>query len=89
MTAQELEQIKKTPVLLAERAKMNPGRVTGQEYRPQKASKYIRLIVDSDHAEEPLQRRSTTGAFMLGNHCDGLLGNAQRLCHQEQASTTS
>eukprot|EP00971_Amphidinium_carterae_P132215 2619062-Amphidinium_carterae.1 len=39
-------------------------------YRPQPPPAFVRVIVDSDHAGEPLRRRSTTGAFtMLGNHC--------------------
>eukprot|EP00971_Amphidinium_carterae_P342433 6481738-Amphidinium_carterae.3 len=39
-------------------------------YHPQPAPQYVRVIVDSDHAGEPLWRRSTTGTFtMLGGHC--------------------
>eukprot|EP00971_Amphidinium_carterae_P000455 9447-Amphidinium_carterae.1 len=39
-------------------------------YKPQPAPTCVRVVVDSDHAGEPLRRRSTTGAFtMLGGHC--------------------
>eukprot|EP00971_Amphidinium_carterae_P101340 2005708-Amphidinium_carterae.1 len=39
-------------------------------FRPQSPPQFVRVIVDSDHAGEPLRRRSTTGAFtMLGGHC--------------------
>eukprot|EP00971_Amphidinium_carterae_P188190 3735417-Amphidinium_carterae.1 len=37
---------------------------------PQNAPQFIRVIVDGDHAGEPLQRCYTTGAFtMLGQQC--------------------
>eukprot|EP00971_Amphidinium_carterae_P135940 2693676-Amphidinium_carterae.1 len=117
LTAQESEEIDKTPVLLGDRAKqyrslvmriayLSQDRVDLLEsvrhmasrmkdpregdwvrvqrvgsfllrhpclvtvHGPQSTPKCIRVIVDSDHAGEPLRRRSTTGAFtMLGNHC--------------------
>eukprot|EP00971_Amphidinium_carterae_P088732 1755818-Amphidinium_carterae.1 len=50
----------------------------GQCMGPQPAPQCIRVIVDSDHAGEPLRRRSTTGAFVIGK--------AEWLCHQERAS---
>eukprot|EP00971_Amphidinium_carterae_P048482 955514-Amphidinium_carterae.2 len=39
-------------------------------YRPQPAPEYVRVIVGSDPAGEPLRRRFATGALtMLSNHC--------------------